>query len=275
MNDIYLANLNFPLYRGAQDGEMDGLQLRVLLSYWYYKDHNLEELFAKHLREPYPVVMADSGAFSAKTQGGRVDLKEYIDWIKRNQSLISVYSNLDIIGDAGRTAENQARMEDAGLAPMPVFHQGVNWDVLEGLIERYPKIALGGMVGRSGGSMPWMVGCFLRAGDKAKFHGFGQTRWSVLKSFPWGSVDSSAWGQGFRFGQVPVFDWHKGAFHKLPLRDRKAWSKHGVLVRELGFDPEDFVDEARYDLAKVSALSARSYMLAEAWLREWWSKPRG
>ncbi len=248
-----------------------GLRLRVLLSYWYYKDTKLDQLFAKYFTEPYPEVFADSGGYSAFTQGVDINWRDYATWLKQWQGLISTYATLDVIGDHAATMANQRRLEDAGLAPIPAFHVGSAYDDLAALTEEYRYIALGGLVPymrTPNRVMPHLVKCFRLAEGRAVFHGFGVTTWKVLKALPWYSVDSSSWGSGFRFGQVPVFDSGRGRFHVLAIGDPNAWAQHGALVRSLGFDPQDFADRSRYDRAKVCALSALSYMQAERWLRQ-------
>ena len=244
------------------------LRLRVLLSFHYYKNTDLDELFGKYFTEPYPEVFIDSGAFSADTQGVPIDMAEYVAYIKRYQHLITTYSNLDVIRKPEATWANQQRMEDAGLSPLPVFHGGTDWKWLEHYIERYPYIALGGLVGKVSGAKGWILRCFQMAQGQAVYHGFGVTAWDVLKAFPWYSVDSSSWGQGYRFGQVPVFDKRRGTFVKINLGDKRGWGKHSALVRSLGFDPMDFADRSRNDRAKIAAISALSYMQAERWLQK-------
>ena len=66
----------------------------------------------------------DSGAFSAMTQGVKIDIYEYIDFIKEHEDVLEVYANLDVIGSAEGTWKNQMIMEEAGLKPLPVFHYG-------------------------------------------------------------------------------------------------------------------------------------------------------
>jgi hypothetical protein len=255
-----------------RDTDRPQLRLRILLSYWYYKDTDLDALFAKYFTPPYPQVFADSGAFSAFTQGVAITPAEYAAWVQRWGHLFTVYCNLDVIGSTEGTAANQAALEqEHGLAPLPVFHVGEPWAVLESLIDRYPYIALGGMVPHlryTQRLMPWLVGCFKRAAGRAVFHGLGATNWTILKAFPWYSVDSSSWGQGFRYGQVPLFDAAHGRFVEAQLGDPKTCYTHAGLFRQLGFDPADFADRARNDRAKICAISALSYMHAEAWLRK-------
>ncbi len=246
------------------------MKLRILLSYHYYRDTGLDALFAKYFTQPYPEVFADSGAFSAASQGATIDIEQYANWVKRWGHLITTYSNLDVIGDAAGTDRNQRALEGMGLDPLPVFHTGSSFTHLEALLERYPYIALGGMVPHMRFPkrvMPWLIECFKRAKGRAVFHGFGATSWVVVKSFPWYSVDSSSWGSGFRYGQVPVFNAARGKFENLQLGDTQVWREHAALVHRLGFDWRDFADRGRNDRAKICAISALSYMMAEQWLR--------
>lgn len=251
------------------------LKLRILLSYWYYKDTDLDALFKKYFTEPYPDVFADSGGFSAETQGVHIDRQDYAAWVRRWQHLFCVYANLDVIGDPAATATNQKWLEDAGLTPLPVFHTGSDWQHLDNLIEQYPYVALGGMVPYMrypAKIMPWLVQVFKRAQGKTVFHGFGATSWRVVCAFPWYSVDSSSWGAGFRFGQVPVFDEQRGRFIDVRLGNRQECYRAAAVIRRLGFAPEDFADRKRNDRAKICAISALSYMKAEQWLRGRWGE---
>lgn len=271
---IHLAERDPQHHAWAKRGvDKEQMKLRILLSYHYYKDIDLDELFAKYFTEPYPDVFADSGGFSAMTQGVEIKWQEYAQWVKRWNHLLTAYANLDVIGDAEATLTNQKRLEDAGLRPLPVFHTGEDWGYLENYVEQYSYIALGGMVPYMTTPkklIPWIIKAFRIAGDKSVFHGFGATSWEVMSQLPWYSVDSSSWGQGFRFGTVPLFDERKGKFVKVKLGDGRAWAKHAALVRTLGFSPADFADRSRNDRAKICAISALSYMKAEQWLRKRW-----
>lgn len=245
-------------------------RLRILLSYWYYKDQDLDALLVNNFREPYPEIFADSGGFSAWSQGATIDWREYGGWLKRWRHLFSVRANLDVIGNPAETRENQKRLEDAGLAVLPVYHTGEPLSELEYYLRDYSYIALGGMVPHMRYTkriMPWLIQAFKVAQGQAVFHGFGCTSWNVLKSLPFYSVDSSSWGSGYRYGQVPVFDAARGKFVTVRLGNRREWLAVSRLVRGLGFDPADFWDRARNDRAKIAALSAVSFMQAERWLR--------
>jgi len=256
-------------------GKQEGFRLRMLLSYWYYKDIDLDVMLTEWFGEPRPEIFADSGAFSAATQKANISVSEYGAWLQRYKHLFSAYASLDVIGNATASAENQEQLEQMGLTPLPVFHAGSPWAELESLLARYSYIGLGGMVPYArerGRLMPWLVRCFQMAKGRAVFHGFGATSWLVIKSLPWYSVDSSSWGTGFRYGLVPLFDSKKGCFYEAVLGDVKTCYKYRHLIRRLGFNWLDFADRKRYSRRTTCAISALSYLLAEQWLTEWHGK---
>lgn len=247
-----------------------GIRLKILLSFHYYQQTNLDELLEKKFAPHYPEIFIDSGGFSAATQGAQIDIHAYIAFLKKYGHRVAVYANLDVIGDAVATAANQARMEDAGLRPLPVFHTGEPWEQLEAYVERYPYVALGGLVPymrRWRKIMPWLVRAFKVAKGRAVFHGFGATAWGMVKALPWYSVDSSSWSSSFRFGQVPLFDVRRGDWEMAQLGDPKTCHANAALIRAHGFDPADFADRSRNKRETISAISALAYIRAERWLR--------
>ena len=248
------------------------VQLRILLSYWYYKDADLDMLFEKYFSRPYPDVFADSGAFSAMSQGVDVDINEYAAWVKKYKHLFTSYANLDVIGNAQATRKNQQILEDKhGLEPLPVVHAANNYKPLNYYLKKdYKYIALGGLVPYAAQPklrMRYLIGAFKLAGADAVFHGFGVTSWEVMSKLPWYSVDSSSWGSGFRFGTVPLFDREIGRFKKAKLGDQKGCMELAPVFNSLGFDWRDFADRNRNDRAKICAISALSYIKAEEFLR--------
>ncbi len=257
----------FDMYAGEAIRGVNPLTMRILLSYHYFGEVNLDELFEEKFVEPYPEVFGDSGAFSAKTRGVKIDIDDYIRWITEFGHLITCYTNLDVLGDHKKTKINQKIIEEAGLRPIPVFHVGSPFKVLDEYLERYNLIGLGAMVPHAKYTrrlMPWLIKCFKMAKGRGVFHGFGLTNWTTLKSLPWFSVDSTSWGKGFRFGRVPVFDYKNGRFRDVQL----GKFEYPDLIREFGFEPEDFADRGRNTRSNICTISALSYMVAEVWLRE-------
>lgn len=157
------------------------------------------------------VLFLDSGAFSAKTQGIEINLDEYIAFVKEHLPYLSVYANLDVIGDPEATLQNQKKMEAAGLKPLPCFHYGEPIKYLQYYLSRYDYIAFGGMVSPANTSlMPWldeMFSSYICGSDgipKVKVHGFGLTSLRLMKRYPWYSVDSTSWVVTGRMGSVYV-----------------------------------------------------------------------
>lgn len=160
----------------------------------------------------------DSGAFSAWSQGAEIDIQEYIQFIKEHQDVIDVYANLDVIGDAKGTYENQRIMEEVGLSPLPVFHYKEDEKWLERYLKRgYDYIALGGLVTDESTSIhKWLDYIFeeyitdSNGMPVVKVHGFGLTSLKLMLRFPWYSVDSTSWVTTGRMGAIYVPRYRNG-----------------------------------------------------------------
>ena len=160
----------------------------------------------------HPVeLFIDSGAFSAFTQGVSINLDEYISFIKQYKDIITVYANLDVIGDAEGTLANQKRMEKAGLSPLPCFHYGEQIEFLKYYLGKYKYIALGGMVPISTKDLgTWLDNLFANyicdkdGMPRVKVHGFGLTSLKLMLRYPWYSVDSTSWVVTGRMGAIYV-----------------------------------------------------------------------
>ena len=165
-------------------------------------------------------IFLDSGAFSAFTQGVNIDIQEYIDFIKTHKEHLTVYANLDVIGSPEGTWKNQRRMEKAGLMPLPCFHYGEDPKWLKMYLSRgYEYIALGGMVPISTPDLKiWLDDIWKNYLTDAegmpiiKVHGFGLTSNSLMRRYPWWSVDSTSWVMTGRMGGVYVPKFKNGAY---------------------------------------------------------------
>jgi len=164
---------------------------------------------------------------------------------------------------------------DSGAFTAFMKHTPINLDeyaalrYLDALLERYSYIAIGGLVPyltRLNKVIPKLIQCFKRAKGRAVFHGFGVSNWYLLKTLPWYSVDSTSWIAGVRFGGLYIFDFHRHNMLELQIGKSSAY-QYAPLIREYGFDPQDFVDRKRNTRALSAALSAASYHRAEQWIR--------
>jgi hypothetical protein len=250
---------------------------RFLFSFHYFRDQALGALLARNFAPPLPDVFADSGGFSAKTQGLTIDPVAYAGWLKHNAKYITAYANLDLIGDAEGTLANQRLLEGLGLRPVPVFHVGEPFGYLEDYLASYEYVALGGMVPylhprRNQALYPWLVRCFKMAQGRARYHGFGATTWEIIRSFPWRSIDSTYWTRGVRYGDCWVFDARRGRFAKFQLGHRKSVYRVAPLIEAAGYDPADFAHRGRNDRGIVAAISADSCAAAERWVAAYYGR---
>lgn len=239
---------------------------KFLLSYHYFKKTDLDRLVE---RMPIkPMIFADSGAYSAFTQGADIKIEDYAAWIRRWEHLFTTYVNLDVIRDPKATSQNQAILERMGLEPIPVFHTGTDFKHLDRLMKRYPYIALGGMVkAEKKATLRWAATCHKRAEDYGcVFHGFGQTSMENILSIPWYSVDSSTWASSFLYGRIDVFDGRR--FHQCLVGNRASVMRLAPLIREYGFDPNVFADRSLYHRSYAVKLASVSWHRFEAFLRE-------
>lgn len=175
-------------------------------------------------------LMLDSGAFTAWTQGDKINVKDYIKYVIKHRDLIDTYFNLDVIPgkpnrnrtyemvqkSAAASYKNLQIMRKAGLDPIPVFHQGESFDWLEKMIQNCEYLSLGGLGGQSDTeSIIWLDKCWdmLTHDDgtpMTKVHGLGVSSWDLLRRYPWFSCDSTAWAKTSAFGGILVPGYRKG-----------------------------------------------------------------
>lgn len=253
------------------------MTLRVLVSYHYHRDTDLAHLVDEIGGDVD--LFADSGAYSAATTGATIKLADYAAWLKQWAPLWTVRSNLDVIGDHAGTAANLARLQDAGVDPLPVFHTGEPWRVLERLCEQHRYVALGGLALHAVGGakqnvlMKWLVKAFLIAREHGTvFHGFGLTSPSLINSLPFYSVDSSSYTMGQRFGLVYLWDSRNLKMHSVFFRNPTEVRPRADLFRRHGLpaarvmDPgfmRSGTDTHHADRAALTGASARAYGFLE------------
>jgi hypothetical protein len=270
---VFLTDSNGIHYKHVRKAlpENEKCNLRMLLSYWYFRDINLDNLLAKFFQEGAPPdIMADSGAYTAWSKGVNIDIRDYSKWIRRWENYFTAYANLDVRGDVEQTRRNQGFMEDVGLHPIPVYHADEPIEILEELVSGYSYIGIGG-IAQAG--LTWsavlgrLVKCFRLVEGRAVFHGFGVTSYELLSKFRWYSADSSSWGQGFRYGNIPIFDENRGKFFKIRIGDKKAVYRNAKLIRTYDIDPTILATKRGLTRPLACGISALCYMRMEKYLR--------
>ncbi len=155
-----------------------------------------------------------------KTKEFRDYFEGYIKFVCENKQYLDVYVNLDIIGNAELTWENQKIMESHGLQPLPVFHLGEDFKWLKKYADKYDYIGIGGL-GQEGSKTEFVrmadrIFCYICPKPKrtpiVKTHGFAMTSLDLMFRYPWYSVDSTSWVLTSRFGAVFVPRFKNGKY---------------------------------------------------------------
>jgi len=168
------------------------------------------------------------------TKGAEIDLDEYIAFIKENGHYFDAYACLDVIGDPKASWENQMYMVSKGLCPVPVYHlNDRDLSYLKAMVDEFPYIGIGGMAGteETGFSLTWEQVvelldhlwsdyiCDKDGLPKVKVHGFGMTRPTIMRRYPWYSVDSTSWAIYSKYGIV-LFPRKKNGQY---VYDKEVW----------------------------------------------------
>ena len=156
-------------------------------------------------------LLLDSGAYSAKTQGKKLDIDDYIDYIKEHQDVFDKFFNLDVIGDGDKSYQNYLYMKMKGLEPIPVWHAETSVKFLELYLKDCDYIAIGAISVMSNErtiqSLDNIWKTYLTDSKDmpvCKVHGFGLTSLFIMSRYPWYSVDSTSWVQFGRYGVILV-----------------------------------------------------------------------
>lgn len=257
---------------GARDLERRLMKIHPFRLFSYYSLGFGKAVMARCVLDyeynPEGELFLDSGAFSAKNKGEVIDIEKYIEFVKTYEHMFTTYANLDVIGDAQASLENQNIMDKAGLSAIPCFHYTEPMEYLHHYVQNYKYIALGGMVASNVGVLyDWLTEVFECICDedgmpKVKVHGFGMTTLSLMLAFPWFSVDSTSWLLQGATGGVVIPIYKKGGYvyNEIPHRvsistmspdittDKHVFSqsfmKKGVLKR--------YVKEKGYTLKRLS-----------------------
>ena len=185
----------------------------------YKQYHEERHLLGKRL-------FLDSGAFSAFTQGKKIDIDAYADFVKANEKYITTYATLDVIGDYKGTEKNTRYLESKGLHPLPTFHFGSPYEVLEKMVDEYEGqyIALGGLVPLALDRTTMQAHldkCFSIIKTRVKVHAFGVNGvWAWLR-YPFYSADATSWLMGGKYRMILNWNQKTQKMEKTSKRTQK------------------------------------------------------
>lgn len=180
------------------------MNLRFLFSYHYFAK-TLETAWFENILKYKPDMILDSGAFTAFTKGVEIAIDKYADCLKRHGKHFKFYFNLDVIGNPKKSEDNLKYLQDQGLSPVPVFQRGDTLGNLYAMLERYPRVAIGGVAGTND-VIPYLKYFVDRPDiDSRKLHLLGISSAANISYFRPGTCDSSSWTAGMRYGRMTIF----------------------------------------------------------------------
>lgn len=183
-------------------------------------------------------IMVDSGAFSfyvkkimKKTENPYAFFEtdafwnyvdEYANFIKKHESEIETYVNVDVIFNPDLSWKTQKYLEEKhGLHPLPVFHAGEDIKYFKRYLDNYDYIGVSG-TGKKLSASRWhmdigdplfsLVCPAPRYLPKVKLHGFSMTNPGLIADYPWYSFDSTSWVQYGKFGLVILPSFKNGKY---------------------------------------------------------------
>lgn len=244
----------------------------ALVSYHYYRDDkDMAPLAAAgRLR-----LIGDSGAFSALTQGARIDVGEYAAWVARWRQHLYWVANLDVIGDPAATFKNWLTLRDRyGLDTVSTLHAGTDAKWMDAYAaEGVDFLGLGGMAGRGQAqrAFRWAIHMFRHGRDRwpgMRFHLWGVTRRLFLDSLPTYSADSSGViTKACRYGALRLFDPATGRTADVSLHGRGVYGSASLLRRTYGVDPTEIETSHAGNRTALIELSAAATQQYASWLR--------
>jgi len=157
----------------------------------------------------------DSGAFSYQMsaikskkpldqKAASVIIDRYAEWVLRCDFAFDFIVTFDYKRDPEVVTWANARLEERGLHPIPVYHAGSSLAAFQRLLDAgYTLIGIGGLAGNTDqkGGAPtsgrlrnkFLEHVFHYAEKyQTRLHGFG-IGGQTIAAFPWGSVDSTSW----------------------------------------------------------------------------------
>jgi len=249
---IYYSG-GFPYYTPQEIDALDQFGIkRRLYSYHFIKtDKSIHDGF-NHTVSTYGTnhqIMVDSGAFTISKKGATINIDEYAEFLLKNKEYITVAVNLDIIADRSKPLEEEMKraaaqgwenlkyLESKGLPVIHVYHSGEDEKWLKMLMDNYEYFGVS-KTGDVKGVSTRLERIFSKLVDdkgrcKWKIHGFAVTSPSMMKRYPFYSVDSASWIKYGCYGMVIMF--YNGKFMVIGMSDRKLtlWRKKGQHYNNL------------------------------------------
>lgn len=228
----------------------------VLFSYYYLYEAGIKNikywLASERIDYTKLDIYLDCGAYTAWTKGVKIDLQQYMNFIKVNQEVLTAYSALDDKNSADNTKNNLKIMEENGLKPVAVYHLTMNdWNYLEELCSTHPYIALGAIAGEN---KDYNVvqrninkAIEIAKKHKTRLHVYGFMIYNYLARNPIYSCDATTWLEGGKRGTVFLADHNRYSLTGISYHDKTLF-KYKDKLEEMGFNYNDMIQDKNWKL---------------------------
>ena len=242
------------VYSKSYENILRDAQVRILVNY-----ASIGKKGQIEIPKGFPEVAVDSGGYQLQmnVQSTRLpSVDAYSLWLVTEvlpfHPEVKAYFNLDILGDGLQTLENQFRMENYGLKPIPIFHLGEGEEFLRYYWEHYEYIAVGGLVAGNSSKKELRILTSLLTqkypGRKYHYFGIGITGTSVFREARPYSVDFSTWANPAIYGNEIALD-SKQLLKEVPLPDEIK-----DRIRGKGADKELLYRYLRESVERIKSL---------------------
>lgn len=215
------------------------MKIPILISFAYWND-DLYAIIEKYKNEIDIII--DSGAYTAFTKGKKIDLNDYVSFIKElPKDWEYRYFTLDVIGDAKNTYWNYKALLNKGLKPIPIFTRGENLKRIDEYYKYDELLALGG-ISVASLNIPGYVKYIMDKGIKGrKIHWLGWSEKDFILYYKPYSFDSTGWTWGGRYGDIAYLKYNQRCYfrHQERAAGRKVPEEVKKLINRVIEDPKD------------------------------------
>jgi hypothetical protein len=201
---IYLASLSLEILLKYHE-LYPQKKLNVLRSFGVPSKENLG--FLKTHRQKIDSLILDSGTYTLNNKKSKDGFIVTLEGYKKYALAFGHYFDFIFNFDSKFTEDgfetnidNQRRLEEAGLHPVPVVHDIYGDEVNHYIEKKYPLVAIGSFQITSIGSLQMVVEKLHRAG--IQIHLFGNTSFEFLAPLPIHSCDSTSWAMRSSYGYI-------------------------------------------------------------------------
>lgn len=186
-----------------------------------FMDSGAYGMYAEHLRgipgldsQNLSLVMKEKAYAFYTTKEFYTYCDAYAKFLKKAGQAVDFYVNVDAVFNPERSWEILKYLENEhGLSPLPVLHFNTPLKWFDKHLEAgYKYIGMGGLGQNTSTDdyIVWADRVYSHLSPapthlpKVKTHGFAMTSWTLMKRYPWWSVDSATWIKLAAYGRIYI-----------------------------------------------------------------------